>query len=1153
MELFYSATDETGGLRRLIYNSLENPVAGNKIDINVTNRHKEHPAVTGHSNEFTLKKVLVHVLEMEDVCFHDGSALLLPEAPSGSKEGSSESNEQKRVNGVAALSLVFKQFKETPQKRLLIAGHDDTAGDVAAGFTISRKRAEGALHLLTGARESWIDHAFSVHTIKDCQQIMKFYHYEKRWDCDPGSVDGVWGQKTEQATKIFFDMVVSGIQGIGSTSPYFVAAKIPPQKTWPRPIWNVVYDFYEQQIFSALFGWQWTAHDAKSARALLAFADPAHVIVACGESFPIEKIGKDGFRSQQNRRVEFLFFDENELPPLPIKCPTFTDKVHPVKTCPIMDRTFFSRTYIKPDDIDSVLYHIKLEYFNRVRNEWCEVPDGLQLKAFKAGKRCESTCTGKNGIYEMRLHGIPGGKREKDVHFTFETKKAWIYTKDKNTAPKIVFTFADVDEMQPKTSITREELAKRPLAQRMCFYDLPEAWDSRFWICNIDQQEGGSADLVREVTTVTAPLTFCLDDIVLVDEKGNQDIADKDETDQPKPIDDDSRISLFCVNDGKLELFSPENEHAPYFSKIKFSCNRIHRPPGNALVIAFSNGFYMVGNLRTVAPCDFTKGHLLGCRAASAGDNTFHHGEILDGDNNKFGHQLFFAEWLGNFELHYFHHAAMIKKSGKMLPRSFLLVYWSGRFASNSTHSVAQAKVTTFATKGMLNSKKRWEDKEYTFEPVKASDPSHEIIPVFFFEAKKVSSGGKAKCAVTVSSDKNTGWMGTTESDMYSEDYDINDYLGVHNFTDIDGKTYGTLTVSHEFCHAMGRYDDYAYYEGDLDSGAWNASDGPFSQWYSGMPYYVDAGSLMQTNRAPRMRYYWYFVNWINECAGQAARMGRFNQGVEFKIVHRFAGRQLDYFLPKTPTDYRNIYRPGTPALFDRKVATPTGFADAMLYKIGEDETAHQLRVNGHSPGKPWNGICVVYIKIGVAFGYDTLPGGATSYVTKPDGSNKLWSDVVYMNATTGSGITRQTDWLNIFLKCASKFQLKFYAGDMGASNRDYRNILINVFPVAISEPFEYTDNANVNHSVSVKPNTHFDITVNLNDSANVTSAAKGKLTAGSDTSPAWIAEYIAGKDDGDRTPTGVDVIVDYLSLGYVQEWLRKKLGSNTLTVSGST
>jgi hypothetical protein len=1110
-----------------------------KIEFTLANLDGSFTVITGSKNEFILKRIPVYVLEMEDVCYHDGSGLLLPEDPAGLKEGASSGQEQKRVSGVAALSLVFRHFEESPDKKLIIAGHDDTAGKATDSFDISKKRAEGVLHLLTGDRESWIKHAVDSNTFKDCQQIMKFYHHERGWECDPGEIDGAWGQKSEKATRAFFDALVSTGMGINTTSPFYSAVKIPPQKQWPAQIWNRVYDLYEDRMFSVLCGGLWTANDAANARKRLSFADPEHLFVACGESFPIEKIGKDGFRSQKNRRVEFLFFDVKELPKIPIVCPDSTDKVHTHGQCPLLNSAFYKRTYIKPDDINSVLYHLKFEYFDRIRNEWCAVPDGLQIKAFKAGKPHASSCNQKNGLYEVRLTNIPGGKRDDDVHFAFETKDIWVYTQDKDSQPRLVSTFSEVDEKLPKTAITHERLRKKSLAERFRYYDLPEKWDSRNWQCKIDQKAGDFKALSRDITSTTAPMVFCLDDIVLVDEAGKQEIKDKDKGNRQKQLDGNSRISLFFVNKDNLELFSPENCDAPYFSKIPFSRNVIHSPPGKALVIAFANDFYTVSNLRSTEPCDITKGQIIGARAAKRNDSEVHFGEVLDDANNPFGHQLFFARGTGNYELHFFGDADVVTKNGKMINRSFVMIYWSARFESHPTDIVTPNMIKTFATSGMLNAKKRWEDKGYTIEPVSPGVDNKIIQPVFFFETKMADSGGKEKCVVTVSGSdrKDCGWMGNTTSDMYREDYKDRNYLNKGIFLDIDGKRYGTLVVAHEYGHATGKDDEYSYAYGDIAAGSRNAKDGPFSQWYLGMPYNIDQGSMMVTNRAPRMRQFWFFVNWINDRSGHANKLGKFLNGEQFKIVHRYGTKQLNYYLPKAPKDFRNIYAPGDPAYLEQDVNTGAGVVDIALYKIGEDETAYSLMVAGRASAKPWDSICVVFIKIGVQFSYDRLPGGGFRYVHRPDGTQKKWED------RTGPKSTMYSDW---YVSCENeliKLKNRFWAEDLGASNHYFRNTIIHFFPVILLDPF--TDGTNL------QPFTNIDLIVNLNDSAKIGMRVGSVLQVGNNTSLSWIVRYILGHDDGNAAPAMITSIAA-VDLQFLQKWLRRKLGSATLSLKGS-
>jgi hypothetical protein len=438
----------------------------------------------------------------------------------------------------------------------------------------------------------------------------------------------------------------------------------------------------------------------------------------------------------------------------------------------------------------------------------------------------------------------------------------------------------------------------------------------------------------------------------------------------------------------------------------------------------------------------------------------------------------------------------------------------------------------------------RWEDKGYTIEPNNAGAAAHEIVPVFFFEAKKPNRGGKEKCEVLVSNTDRAdcGWMTIDTSDMYRLDYMPRDYLGVGVLSDIDGKRYGTLVAAHEIGHAMGKKDEYSYKCGDIDSAVRNAQEGPYSQWYFGMPYDIDQGSMMVTNRAPRMRQLWFFVNWLNDRACHTDKLGGLLKGEQFKIVHRYANKQLNYHLPKAPKDFRDIYAPGDPAYFERNVNTGTGTVDIALYKIGQDETAYSLKVAGRASQRPWDSICVVFIKIGVEFGYDQWPGGGNNYVFRPDGTWKMWGDATGIN-----GANVASDWLDSLASFLDSIKNRFWVEDMGAGNRYFRNTIIHFFPIALPDPFQ---DANGN-SINLGPYTNYNISVNLNDSAAIRGRAGKALQVGNDTNVSWIVRYIMGNDDGNAAPTA-NTAISITDLGFLQDWLRRKLGSRILATKGA-
>ena len=417
-------------------------------------------------------------------------------------------------------------------------------------------------------------------------------------------------------------------------------------------------------------------------------------------------------------------------------------------------------------------------------------------------------------------------------------------------------------------------------------------------------------------TDPAKPLVFSLDDIVLVKTDGSQDIQDKDASDGAIPLKKDSGgnkdgscLTLFKVENQDLVIHDPEEANQPYFSKVtsrtaNFTSNLITNVPPHARLIAFANDFYDVYDKRTAQktePYDPSK-HVRGCRAALLNDKDCHFGEKIL--NN---HPFFCAKDTGNFELHYLHNGCIIDGPDGLKLRAFLLVYWNGRFkfkdyignvtrdASGDpeqdpdTHPMTQNDVKNYETKGMQNSKERWESKGYTLEPKKkVADGGKckiQIKVVYFFEAKKNDCGGKEKCAVEISNDQEAGSMALDESWMYWPDYKIRYYLRplhVNKFKDVDGRTYETLVVSHEIGHATGKDDDYSY-------------ENQFNQYYLGMPYQFDEGSMMSNNQAPRMRHLFGFLNFLNDYSQKDPGLKNFLDSNEFEFIHRFGGNTLRY------------------------------------------------------------------------------------------------------------------------------------------------------------------------------------------------------------------------------------------------------------------
>ncbi|MFQ5498509.1 MAG: OmpA family protein [Candidatus Zixiibacteriota bacterium] len=1084
---------------------------GNTLEAKVIFRELlgKTPTVSHHKCEIILKRINVHILEMEDVLFHLNSAVLMPAAPKGksAKQGSGSSTarqQQEKVTGVKALALVFKQFEFNPDKRIVIAGHTDTSGEAKYNFGLSELRAKNVLFLLVGDRVNWSKVCYEKHKVEDCQQILKHVFTHRKWPCNPGKIDDKWGPNTERATENFIQYYNSEFatkHGLTRLSGDVIRSVRKDSKhRWPEELWVAIFELYNRDICEVL---KVTPEQLDQRRIDdLKFASSTKKYVGCGESFPIEQSQKDNYRSQTNRRVVILFFDKDEVPVL--DCPVDVDAVHKEKDCPLWHGFHFIPVYIDPSDLYAVVYHIGFKYFDRVAGKVLDVPEGIDIRAYENGAdELTAVATYKSGVYSVKVQfkSALDDPARKSLHFEFKTNNQWIFTENSGATPKLVTELPD-------------DVKAFDLPKRMKYYDLPSHWSSQnYWTRydgnmntgerfeNVLTDKKKLKPFGTNVTAPSKPLLFFLDDIVLVDKDGKQNIKDKKADDSSVALSDKSRFSLFYVKAQELVLYKPESANAPYFTKHEFKSNLITDIPtdGQTRMVAFANDFYHVYSRRAgqgADPFDPAK-HVRGCRAARLEDTDWHVGGKFDDDNNTWGHQRYFTAKTGNFELHYIHDGCVISGPDGLKRRSFVIVYWNAFYKSNATHPVNAAKVKNFATKGMLNSFKRWEDKGYTIEPFTKKASDIQIKPLFFFEAKQNSLGGKPKCTVTVSSDSSTGWMGITTSDMYWKDYKVRDYLGVGTFADIDGKNYDTLVVSHELNHAMGKDDEYAY-------------DDRFDQYYPAMPYQDDDGSMMIDNRAPRMKHLWFYVNWINDASSDANQLQPFLKGVKFKLCHRFGTKTLNYYLSGAPNDYRDIYKPFK---LEEDVSTGTGKVDLALYKLGEDEAAWNMPIDGKKMPFAFDGIMGMYLKIAFSF--------------KP-GSAGAWS------------AADKRDWLRGLRNVLSNMNKRFYLQN-ATEPHDFKNSYIFLFPVC-------------RETAPVAAN-HYDIEVTLNDSSSITSKHGKTLKIGNETSKTWVANYILGKDNGafvaffkrlfgaDKPGKG--------NLAFVEKWFKSELGNNNFMLKG--
>ncbi|MCC7374720.1 MAG: hypothetical protein IT581_08685 [Verrucomicrobiales bacterium] len=250
------------------------------------------------SHEFRLRVFHLRVLELEDAHFHLDSAVLLADYDTDDPQPDSEVRE--RVTALVAIAEGLKYARSHPTERTLVAGHTDTSGSTSYNLPLSNQRARSAMSVIMGDRQEWVSVVQQRNRVEDYQLILKWVARDWGWDCDPGPVDNQLGQGTRDATSRFqqrynqeFNKNIGTHGNVDATT------------------WGAFFDVYQTEIRELL-----DTDDAGLAqiRANLQFADAAHRAVGCGEHFPIEARGVDGFRSRTNRRVEWMFFDPAELP-----------------------------------------------------------------------------------------------------------------------------------------------------------------------------------------------------------------------------------------------------------------------------------------------------------------------------------------------------------------------------------------------------------------------------------------------------------------------------------------------------------------------------------------------------------------------------------------------------------------------------------------------------------------------------------------------------------------------------------------------------------------------------------------------------------------------------------------------------------------------
>ncbi len=954
-------------------------------------------AITHHTNIVTLNRIKIYILEMEDVLFHLNSAVMMPENPEGesSSDSGGGSDDQEKMSGLSALGLVYRQFEFDPDKRMIIAGHTDTSGQPKGNFELSEERAKNILFLLTGEKDEWTKICANRHKVEDYQQIMKFFFINNGIDCDPDKIDDKWGEKTERATKNFLEKTVPD-----KAESLLAEIKGNRKKKWPEEAWKPIYDLYIEHIYKVLG--LTSEKQFKEKRETLKFVNDSMPYVSCGESFPIDSKEKTNYRSQENRRVEILFFDKNEIEAEKIKCPPPGTKVHKADECPLWKKIYFLPLYIDPKDLTSVVYHLKFMYYDRIKDACLPVPEGLYIKAVENGSNTlSSVSTYKNGSYYVKVqYADPiNDPSRKSIHFEFEAPGKWIYTKDSGTDPVIV-TKTDAEIVDLKKNANFDKWIKH--------YDLPAKWISCNYRTIYDGKDEGTdtfEDVVHTklmlkpfgdgITAANKPLSFSLDDIVLLDTtNGSQDIKDESHVipAQQKNLSNYSRVKILVVDDttGSLTLYK-RDASKPSSSRIPFSRNQIIEKPDaikKAKVVFFRNGFYPIGHRRTIEENQWKqKGYLVGARAAIKSDQEYCLNIIMKHNDNEFGST-------GDYSIHYFHNLHYNNAN----PVSFLLYYVSISFMADTRENTqapipTAAEVKKMVDEGVYDSMDHWNRKRYFYQEETPTNTSLIIRPFYFFDEKETfkvtkptggfnidfdkranhnalfghgnlrtaqqnAVGGRSNFLAMICRDTNTGthwgpayhWAIRDEGPQHYSLFKLNKSAGKAwpgQYTGVPvnehSESYGAHTFAHELGHATGHPDEYIKKNGK----SYLSRLPDFNQFFVAYSMTTNRTSMMYNNGAPRLHHSWYALHMLNSLIqntggvrnliGNKKFTVRLNRGGVWESVY---SRHLD---ATSATHYQKPKKYTSPMKSDAQYTlsnTPKKRLNIALHDVGRDESS---------------------------------------------------------------------------------------------------------------------------------------------------------------------------------------------------------------------
>lgn len=290
---------------------LAGALAHEDVQIPYLRRFLSLPVDAAHVVRLPPEQIGAHYIEFDDVFFSFNSTALLPETKDNTPPTNAEGEPITGLNLVMAVLQYSEQFEGS--KSLLINGHTDTVGSDADNVELAKLRAQVVYSLVTGERETFMaavdaPHIASAETkakilIPDKNFVLDWVADYTDWPCSLAENANDHWAATKQLQSHYN---AHGAEFGGS-------AQLEVDRDFGNQTWGAVFDVYQDHIARTL---ELSHAQLRAKQDTLAWVAPQTKHTGCGEFHPLDAIGRDGFRSATNRRVEVTFFDPGEVPAL---------------------------------------------------------------------------------------------------------------------------------------------------------------------------------------------------------------------------------------------------------------------------------------------------------------------------------------------------------------------------------------------------------------------------------------------------------------------------------------------------------------------------------------------------------------------------------------------------------------------------------------------------------------------------------------------------------------------------------------------------------------------------------------------------------------------------------------------------------------------